>query len=78
MLTKKEYCYKLSLILLNSVRGEGLKHNQMWWRPNSGCFHNHRNKLFSGKPILQFGAAPFVPVLVELHFLTALFALLPS
>ena len=25
-----------------------------------GCFHNDKNKLFIGKPILPFGAAPFV------------------
>ena len=27
---------------------------------NVSCFHNYRNKLFNGKPILRFGAALFV------------------
>ena len=43
-----------------------------------GCFHNYRNKPFSGKPFLQFGAAPFVSIFVVLSSLAALFALFPA
>ena len=39
------------------------------------CFHIYRNKLFNGKPILQFGAATFVLIFVSLSSLAALFAL---
>ena len=66
MLTKKESCHKLTLEL---VREEGLKHSQkLWEQPNGGCFHNYRIKLFSGKPILGFRAAPFPFIFVVLKF----------
>ena len=61
-----ESCHKLLLIL---VREKGLKPNQnRWSRRNGGCFHNYRNNLFSGKPILQCGAAPFQFISVVLSF----------
>ena len=47
-------------------------------RPNDECFHNYRNKLFNGKPILGFGAAPFVFVLAVLSSSAAVFALFPA
>ena len=40
-------------------------------------FHNYKNKVFSGRPILQFGAAPFVFtfVILRVGYWAALFAL---
>ena len=75
MLTKKERCHKLLLIFLKSVRRsfETVK--------NDGgdqvvvVFTNSRNKLFSGKPILQFVLAPFLFIFAVLNFFAALFAL---
>ena len=52
--------------------------NQNTVKNDGGCFHNHRNKLFRGKLILGFGAAPFVFIFVVLHSLAALFALFPA
>ena len=36
--------------------------------PNGGCCHHYRNNIFSCKPILQFGAAPFISIFVALSF----------
>ena len=47
-------------------------------RPNGECFYNYQNKLFSGKPILCFGAAPFVFIFAVLSSLAALFTLFPA
>ena len=47
-------------------------------RPNGECFHNYRNKLFNGKPILGFGATPFVFVLAVLRSSAAVFAFFPA
>ena len=41
----------------------------------NGRFHNYSNKLFSGRPILEFVAVPLVLVFVVLIYLSALFVL---
>ena len=45
---------------------------------NDGSFHSYRSELFSGKPILRFGAALFLFIFVVLTFLAALLVLLPA
>ena len=50
----------------NSVRNDG------------GRFHNCRNKLFSGRLIKRFGAAPFILLFVISSSLAALLALIQA
>ena len=46
------------------------------WFHDSDRFHNCRNKPFSGKPIQQYNAAPFVFIFVILSSLAALLTLI--
>ena len=72
MLTQKKILPQTIMIM------EKLKHCQkLWWRSNSGCFYNYGNKLFTGKAILRFGAAPFIFILAVLSSLAVLLALFP-
>ena len=77
MLTNKECCHKLPLILLKIVKVEGLKHSQkLWLRPNGGCFHNNRIKLFSGNTFFGNLVRTIFPLIfVAFSSLAALFAL---
>ena len=71
MFKKKESCHKLLLVF---VREKGLNTQTK----NDGCFHNCTNKLYSGKPISRFGAAPFLFIFVEFSSLAALLVLFPE
>ena len=60
----KESCLKLLFILVMKQRLYLFKtdcSDQI-----GGCFHNYRNKLFNGKPILPIGAAAFLFIFVAL------------
>ena len=78
---KKECCCKLSFILLKRCRGgeERLKKlSRMMVAATCFSFYYCRTKLFSGKPILRFGAASFVFISVVLASWAALFAFFPA
>ena len=74
MLSKRECCHKLLLMLLKSVEGK-LKQIQ-----NGGCFDNCPSRLFNGKPILRFGAASlsYLLYICGTKFSALLFALFPA
>ena len=74
-LAKYECDHKLSLILLKNIkRGQkfllkNVKRGQkIIVAPKCWSFHNYRNILFSGKPILRIGVAPFLFLFVALRF----------
>ena len=60
ILTKKEYCQKLPLILLKSEGGEIQTESKMKVAAKWRFFYNCRNKLFNGNLVLRFGAAPLL------------------
>ena len=78
MFNDKEYSHKLPLILLKSVSGRIETLSKMLLMANGGCFLKYRNNLSNGKPILRFGAAPYVFVFAVSSSLAALSVLFPA
>ena len=57
----------LPQIIVNTCEGAGTKTYSKLIVAAKWCFfHNYRNKLFNGKPILRCGAAPFLFIFVIL------------
>ena len=69
---KIDYAHKekiLLQIIINACDRGGIKtQSKMMVAAKWCCFHSCRNKLFNGKPILRFGVAPFLFILVVLFF----------
>ena len=69
----------LPQIIINTCEGEGIStQSKMMVATNNGCFHIYRIKLFNDKPILRFGAAHFLFILVVSSSWTSLFVLFPA